>query len=113
MPKEMQCLRCIRHLLSLNKYINIYTFFKKGMYFLPVNPWLHVAMGNGPCCMASWWSLLSCGEISEEEDCESERGDRRNGENRNSRGKSKIYNTVNTESYTKEHKIILPSFCYS
>lgn len=43
---------------------------------LPVNPWLLGAMGKVLCCIASWWSLVSCGEIAAEEDCESERGDR-------------------------------------
>lgn len=94
------------------------------MYFLPVNPWLHVAMGNGPCCMASWWSLLSCGEISEEEDCESERGDRRrNGGNITERKAKHTIQSIetatrrntqsrNTTSITAcRSVIILPRFC--
>lgn len=27
---------------------------------LPWKPWLLCAMGKGLCCMASWWSLVSC-----------------------------------------------------
>lgn len=49
---------------------------------VPVNPWLLCAMGKGLCCIASWWSFVSCGEIAAEEDCESEReGRERNGGN--------------------------------
>lgn len=43
------------------------------LYCIPVNPWLLGAMGKGLCCIASWWSLVSCGEIAAEEDCDSER----------------------------------------
>lgn len=28
----------------------------------PVNPWLLGARGNGLCCIANWWSLVSCGD---------------------------------------------------
>lgn len=27
---------------------------------IPWKPWLLCAMGKGLCCMASWWSLVSC-----------------------------------------------------
>lgn len=40
---------------------------------LPVKPWLLGARGKGLCCMASWWSFVSWGEIEAEEDCESKR----------------------------------------
>lgn len=71
---------------------------------IPVNPWLLGAMGKGLCCIASWWSLVSCGEIAAEEDCESERGGReRNGGNgkHRKREKQNKNNTVSTDSYTK------------
>lgn len=35
---------------------------------IPVNPWLLGAMGKGLCCIASWCSLVSCGEIAAEEE---------------------------------------------
>lgn len=68
--------------------------------YIPVNPWLLGAMGNGPCCIASWWSLVSCGEIAAEEGCKSERGDReRNGEigKHRQREKQNTHTLINTD----------------
>lgn len=69
------------------------------LYCIPVNPWLLGAMGKGLCCIASWWSLVSCGEIAAEEDCDSERGGRkRNGGNGKHRKKEK----ENTHTHTSQ-----------
>lgn len=69
--------------------------------------------------MASWWSLLSCGEISEEEDCEWER--RQEEEWRKQRniieGKAKhIVQTIQTAtqrntSINAHRTVISPHFC--
>lgn len=71
---------------------------------IPVNPWLLGAMGKGLCCIASWCSLVSCGEIAAEEDCESEReGRERNGGNGKHRKREEQNKniTVSTDSYIK------------
>lgn len=84
------------------------------LYCIPVNPWLLGAMGKGLCCIASWWSLVSCGEIAAEEDCESEREDReRNGGNgkHRKREKQNKHVTVNTDKLKQTKKSHITQFC--
>lgn len=78
---------------------------------VPVNPWLLGAMGKGLCCIASWWSFVSCGEIAAEEDCESEReGRERNWGNGKTQEEGKTeqkhhsqYRHIHRENLTKEN----------
>jgi len=52
-----------RHESVLTRWIIINLQSSRSLFqsvHLPWKPWLLCAMGKGLCCMASWWSLVSC-----------------------------------------------------